>query len=727
MAITVSALLSEHLTETASAVLDVTSSSFTPPNASLLVLVVAAEADAGTGDIGEALTVTGGGLTWTNRVERGATGVGGYSATHEIWTAPVVTGASMTIRVQAATNSADPTRVLLHVIACTGHDVASPIGATGENDIPDLDGHTLTLSASPAITSYVFGTRYMAAQVSGDYRATPGTGWTEIYDTGTGGDGYGSLQTQSRTGSTSATVTWDDVSDIANAQDYATALAIEIKEAGGGGGGGGSGTRVQRFYPSAVVDDQTFTSEATIRKLVETAPAANTTTTVTWTTATITEKTVIPVTANSAAGDTSNNSGWAFNNGGADGLNSVVGARRKILAGVWAFSAQFTLNTPALLDTHALTIEANVYRVATGGGARTLLFSATSANQTANATATWNSASQPEIILEAGQVIMVGYTATSASTQALVLGANTNTVMTFALGANTWFDVPAPGIRTDIAQTNSLTGVGVSTRTLAITQARSATGKGIATESRAVSASKTFSLTGRGAVTHTKAITQVRNAVGKGIITETRTVAASKSFDLVGRGVVTRTLAVALSRSAEGRGVITYTKMVTASKTFSLVGVGTVTETRSVQAQRSFSLTGKGDATRTVAVAIMRSAAGKGDITFTRALIASKTFDLIARGVVSRQIAVALMRNLIAKGIITETHPVQANRTFTLTGKGVVTGRIEIPIDEVPTGEGGGTTYPDGLLVLRNDGRIISVPGSEGAPPPGAMRIYALP
>lgn len=212
-------------------------------------------------------------------------------------------------------------------------------------------------------------------------------------------------------------------------------------------------TTAQQFFFGTIDDDQDFPGVTeNVKKLLEAAPGANTTTTVTWTTTTIVEKTVIPLTGSTANGDTTTTNGWAFNDSGADGLGSLEGALRRIPAGVWNFSFQMTLNTAALLDTHALTITAKVYRVAdivgSTGGARTLLFTATSPNQTASATVSWNSASQPEVLLQPGEVVMVGFTATSASTTATVLGANTNTVMTVSLGANTRMTVPAPGIET---------------------------------------------------------------------------------------------------------------------------------------------------------------------------------------------------------------------------------------------------------------------------------------
>lgn len=251
-------------------------------------------------------------------------------------------------------------------------------------------------------------------------------------------------------------------------------------------------TVAQRFYFGITDDDQDFPGVTeVVKKLQETAPATTNTTTITWTTTTVTEKTAIPLAANSAAGNTSNNNGWAINDGGADGMGSVAGALRRINAGVWNFSLQQTLNTPALLDTHAATFTARVYRVADinagSGGERTLLFSATSANITASSIVTWNSASQPEVLLQPGETIMVGITATSASTTALVLGANTNTVMGVILNGNGFLDVPSPGIET-IANTNgTAAGTATADGTLAGVGATAGSSAGSATASGTMS------------------------------------------------------------------------------------------------------------------------------------------------------------------------------------------------------------------------------------------------
>lgn len=96
----------------------VVTASFTPPNNSFLVACLEADTSAA-----EAFTMTasGGGLTWTKQAERNGTDTtaGGYAG---IFTAPVTTGASMTVtltRTQAAANSG---RMSLKVYVLTGAD-----------------------------------------------------------------------------------------------------------------------------------------------------------------------------------------------------------------------------------------------------------------------------------------------------------------------------------------------------------------------------------------------------------------------------------------------------------------------------------------------------------------------------------------------------------------------------------------------------------------------------
>lgn len=112
----------------------VTTASFTPPSGSLLVAaVVASSADDP--------VVSGGGLTWTRRVRNLDGGC-------ELWTAPVVTGASMTVSV-AVTDSGFGMGAGLKVDVVTGHYTTNPIGNTGTGNSP-TDNATVTGYTSSA-------------------------------------------------------------------------------------------------------------------------------------------------------------------------------------------------------------------------------------------------------------------------------------------------------------------------------------------------------------------------------------------------------------------------------------------------------------------------------------------------------------------------------------------------------------------------------------------------
>src|SRR3989304_6926117 len=73
-----------------------TTGSFTPPNNSLLVVLVSADSTIFP-DLSDSLTLTDSvGLTWTKRIVAG-NGTGTYAVGFAVWTAPVTTGGSMTL------------------------------------------------------------------------------------------------------------------------------------------------------------------------------------------------------------------------------------------------------------------------------------------------------------------------------------------------------------------------------------------------------------------------------------------------------------------------------------------------------------------------------------------------------------------------------------------------------------------------------------------------------
>lgn len=214
---------------------------FTPPANSLLVFAFGVIWENDASD--DTFTVTSNqGLTWTKREESTKDQLGGITVfgKTEVWTAPVgASPASTTITVSGVfnddTHGLGDARVRAQCVAYTGYNVSDPIGATidGEELATGYESPvTITLSASPASTSYVFACRHTVPNAGAVCRAVPGSGWSEIYDfqdlVGTG-----DFQSMDRTSSTSASVTWDEFNDRASGdtdgQWESSACAIEIK------------------------------------------------------------------------------------------------------------------------------------------------------------------------------------------------------------------------------------------------------------------------------------------------------------------------------------------------------------------------------------------------------------------------------------------------------------------------------------------------------------------
>lgn len=203
------------------------SSTFTPSNNSLLVAILMAEASTAAIST-DAWSGAGGGLTWTRR--RHTSNGGAFSCALEFFTAPVTTGASMTVTLSHAATGGDFWGCL-QVVEYTGHNVSSPIGAVavGAHDL--LQGAVaISLDTGPSTTSTVIAARGFAVDGGGSTTATPGIEWSEIYDTSIAA--AMGLQCQDRSGSTSNAVNWDDVDTSGDTSHFSAAAAIEIVAAG---------------------------------------------------------------------------------------------------------------------------------------------------------------------------------------------------------------------------------------------------------------------------------------------------------------------------------------------------------------------------------------------------------------------------------------------------------------------------------------------------------------
>lgn len=199
------------------------SSSFTPPDNSLLVAVVGACQSSGNTDPSGDIGISGGGLTWTPRLNIGSPV--SFSRGVRIFTAPVVTGASMTV---TGTLGARPIHSLdIHVFAYEGANMSSPVGVTAQsNTVPGGAGpQTLTLSGTPALSSEVLAAMH-TNPTSASSPITPTSPWVEQYDNG----GLNiQMQTQTRAGDASTGVSWSGVGATFGSTNVAA--AIEIKAA----------------------------------------------------------------------------------------------------------------------------------------------------------------------------------------------------------------------------------------------------------------------------------------------------------------------------------------------------------------------------------------------------------------------------------------------------------------------------------------------------------------
>lgn len=200
-----------------------TTSAFTPPDNSLLVVVQGVCQQSGSVDPSGNLTLgNSAGLTFTPRLTIG-TAVP-WSRGLRIWTAPVTTGASMTLTPGLSSGTVHTMDV--HVFAYTGYDPVTPVGATASaNNLASGGPRTITLSAAPDVNSEVLAVCHSNCTAAAD-PIDPTSPWVEQYDNGGANI---QQQTQTRAGDTSTTVSWDDIGATFSVSNLGAAIEIRRK------------------------------------------------------------------------------------------------------------------------------------------------------------------------------------------------------------------------------------------------------------------------------------------------------------------------------------------------------------------------------------------------------------------------------------------------------------------------------------------------------------------
>ena len=201
--------------------------SFTPAHNSLLMVVVGTSYSGSSSDPAN-LTVSGGGLAWTRQLITSNTSANESAV--QIWSAEVTSAVPMTLTID---NGPDNVYLyMVHVRNYTGYNPASMFGASVVNKTLSPPTGTMTLSAAPAATSEVLAARVHNASSGTTTSATPGSGWTEVFDSYPF-PGVSGLESQARSNSTSQTVAWTNINDSNIGAEQLIGLALEVKSAGG--------------------------------------------------------------------------------------------------------------------------------------------------------------------------------------------------------------------------------------------------------------------------------------------------------------------------------------------------------------------------------------------------------------------------------------------------------------------------------------------------------------
>jgi hypothetical protein len=206
-----------------------TTSAFTTRNSSLQVVIGAAMADGVAGGFtGASITGATSGPSLTAIGNTGAPPSWYYGL--RAWYAQVATGASTTLDLDCGATSIISYGAV--VLDFTGHDTTTPI--VGFVASTDSDGNgtlasPLTLGATPTVDDYIVAVT-MVQLSAGDNSVTPGSGFTELYDA-TENSWWG-FQVQTRTGTTSTSVDWVDLSATGTPVD-AVVFAFIVKASTG--------------------------------------------------------------------------------------------------------------------------------------------------------------------------------------------------------------------------------------------------------------------------------------------------------------------------------------------------------------------------------------------------------------------------------------------------------------------------------------------------------------
>lgn len=207
-----------------------TTAAFTPHNNSVLIVFIGVKGTGiSSGLLASNISLTSTpSLTFTSVLNvRDAVTNAGAPIIGLVYRANITTAVSTTLTVNNS-HTAD----IAYQLQAIDHTGASltPIGATATGTDETLGAVSITLGATPASTSYIYGAAY---RIPGGFNPgwTVGSGWTQLYQDGYTPDGNISGGVEYRTGTTSTSVSWTDITTSTSTQNQVE-LGIEVVQAG---------------------------------------------------------------------------------------------------------------------------------------------------------------------------------------------------------------------------------------------------------------------------------------------------------------------------------------------------------------------------------------------------------------------------------------------------------------------------------------------------------------
>lgn len=202
---------------------------FTPTANTKLLAIVAAYDVPNSGMRGTSLTLSDSQGYFGTTAVAATTGSTGWSyGAAAFYGAVGGSPASTTLTIDCGSTQIE--RYHVFVYEWTGADATVrqvKVGSSGTN----TGAKSITLDSSPLTGSDVISALILI-QESASATTTPGTGWTELYDSSD--SGWSNVHGQGRSGSVSAAVGWDDVGVGATGSYGTEMLAVEVWDGSGG-------------------------------------------------------------------------------------------------------------------------------------------------------------------------------------------------------------------------------------------------------------------------------------------------------------------------------------------------------------------------------------------------------------------------------------------------------------------------------------------------------------